>query len=36
MTLDLPDGIEEAIYEYIKEVQKEAPNIATRTSSEGH
>ena len=34
MTLDLPDGIEEAIYEYIKEVQKEAPNIATRTSSQ--
>ena len=34
MTLDLPDGIEEAIYEYINEVQKEAPNIATRTSSQ--
>ena len=34
MTLDLPDGIEEAIYEYINEVQKQAPNIATRTSSQ--
>ncbi len=34
MTLDLPDGIEEAIYQYIDEVQKEAPNIATRTSSQ--
>ena len=34
MTLDLPDGIEEAIYEYVNEVQKEAPNIATRTSSQ--
>ena len=34
MTLDLPGGIEEAIYKYINEVQKEAPNIATRTSSQ--
>ncbi len=34
MTLDLPDGIEEAIYEYVNEVQKDAPNIATRTSSQ--
>jgi len=34
MTLDLPNGIEEAIYQYVNEVQKEAPNIATRTSSQ--
>ena len=34
MTLDLPNGIEEAIYQYVDEVQKEAPNIATRTSSQ--
>ena len=34
MTSDLPDGIEEAIYNYIEEVQKEEPNIATRTSSQ--
>ncbi len=34
MTLDLPNGIEEATYQYVDEVQKEAPNIATRTSSQ--
>ena len=34
MTSDLPDGIEEAIYKYIEDVQKEEPNIATRTSSQ--
>ena len=34
MTSDLPDGIEEAIYKYIEDVQKEGPNIATRTSSQ--
>mgnify|MGYP001258457921 FL=1 len=34
MLSDLPEGIEEAIYEYIDEVQKEEPNIATRTSSQ--
>ena len=34
MASDLPEGIEEAIYEYIDEVQKEEPNIATRTSSQ--
>ena len=34
MTADLPDGIEEAIYKYIADVQKEEPNIATRTSSQ--
>ena len=34
MTLDLPNGIEGAIYQYVDEVQKEAPNIATRTSSQ--
>ena len=34
MTSDLPEGIEEAVYEYIDEVQKEEPNIATRTSSQ--
>ena len=34
MTSDLPDGIEEAIYNYIEDVQKEEPNIATRTSSQ--
>ena len=34
MAADLPEGIEEAIYKYIDEVQKEEPNIATRTSSQ--
>ena len=34
MTADLPEGIEDAIYEYIDKVQKEEPNIATRTSSQ--
>ena len=34
MTSDLPDGIEEAIYKYIEDVQREEPNIATRTSSQ--
>ena len=34
MTSDLPNGIEEAIYKYIEDVQKEEPNIATRTSSQ--
>ena len=34
MTLDLPNGIEEATYQYVDEVQKEAPIIATRTSSQ--
>ncbi|MFL2701508.1 MAG: transketolase [Gammaproteobacteria bacterium] len=34
MASDLPEGIEEAIYKYIDEVQKEEPNIATRTSSQ--
>jgi len=34
MASDLPEGIEEDIYKYIDEVQKEQPNIATRTSSQ--
>jgi len=34
MASNLPKGIEEAIYKYIDEVQKEEPNIATRTSSQ--
>jgi len=34
MASELPEGIEEAIYKYINEVQKEKPNIATRTSSQ--
>ena len=34
MAADLPEGIEEVIYKYIDEVQKEEPNIATRTSSQ--
>ena len=34
MASDLPEGIEEAIYKYIDAVQKDEPNIATRTSSQ--
>ena len=31
---EIPKGIEDAIYEYIKEAQNEEPNLATRTSSQ--
>ena len=34
ITGELPEGIEDAIYEYVKNVQKELPKLATRTSSQ--
>ena len=34
ITGELPEGIEDAIYKYVKSVQKELPKLATRTSSQ--
>ena len=34
MNGDLPEGVEEAIYGFVDDVQKDLPNIATRVSSQ--